>query len=62
MEEAIKEKLARERLQQALDTSAGVLDPGTYPEWDTPEKVSAWVRTSRQVGAASLSDKLPDAG
>ncbi|MEA2573631.1 MAG: hypothetical protein QOH93_929 [Chloroflexia bacterium] len=44
VEEAIKEKLARERLRHALDTSVGVLDPADYPGWNTPEKVTAWVR------------------
>jgi metal-responsive CopG/Arc/MetJ family transcriptional regulator len=49
VEEALKEKLSRERLKHALNVSAGVLDPIDYPDWNTPEKASAWVRSSRQI-------------
>jgi predicted transcriptional regulator len=62
VEEAIKEKLARERQKHALIASVGVLNPADYPDWDTPEKVSAWVRASRQVDNEALRDKLPDTG
>ena len=62
VEEAIKEKLARERLKHALAVSAGVLNPADYPDWGTPDKVSAWVHASRRAGDEALRDKLPDAG
>ena len=45
--EAVEEKLAHERLGRALESTAGFLDPGAYPEWETPEKTSAWVRALR---------------
>ncbi len=48
IEEAVKEKIGRERLKHALDVAAGALDPADYPDWNTPEKVSAWVRAGRQ--------------
>ncbi len=60
MEEAIKEKLARERQKHVLVASVGVLNPADYPDWDTPEKVSAWVRASRRVDDEALRNKLPD--
>lgn len=48
IEAAVREKLTRERQSAALRESAGVLDPNDYPDWSTPEKVSTWVRKSRQ--------------
>lgn len=60
VEAAIKEKLARERLRLALDSSAGALDVADYPNWNTPEKLTAWVRASRQADNDSLRNKLQD--
>lgn len=60
VEEAIREKLEREVLGRALEKSAGILDLKKHPEWDTPEKISAWVRASRQLDNESLKDKLGD--
>ncbi len=48
VEEAIKEKLAREKLLNALKETAGVLSREDHPEWETPEKVAAWVRDTRR--------------
>ncbi|MBF8265498.1 MAG: hypothetical protein HW384_1362 [Dehalococcoidia bacterium] len=48
VEEAIREKLAREKLLNALKDTAGVLSREDHPEWDTPEKVAAWVRDTRR--------------
>lgn len=48
VEEAVREKLRREALGRALEAAAGILSAEEYPEWDTPEKVSAWVRKLRR--------------
>jgi metal-responsive CopG/Arc/MetJ family transcriptional regulator len=48
VEEALREKVARERMARALIECVGVLHPGDYPEWDTPEKTSEWVHKLRQ--------------
>jgi predicted transcriptional regulator len=58
VEEAIREKLARHVLTTALAQSAGALSPADYPEWDTPEKVSAWVKAGRQEDVARLARRL----
>lgn len=56
--EALREKLARDRQDIALRQTAGILDLADYPEWDTPEKTSAWVRRSRSQDTARLNRKL----
>ncbi len=58
VEEAIREKLARASLSTALDQTAGILSPAQYPEWNTPEQVSAWVHEGRQEDQARLAHKL----
>lgn len=58
VEEAIREKLSRQALGTALASAAGVLKPGEYPEWDSPEQVSAWVKGGRQEDDARLARKL----
>lgn len=45
---AVHEKLARENLRAALRETAGSLDLADYPDWETPEKAAAWVRSLRQ--------------
>lgn len=57
VEEAIREKLARETLNAALQESAGVIESNNYPEWATPEKTSAWVRDTRRTDEARLLRK-----
>ena len=47
IEEALREKLARERMRRALADTAGSLDLADHPEWSTPEQVSAWVHEMR---------------
>lgn len=56
--EAVEEKVARERLGRALEASAGILAGESYPEWETPEKVSAWVRKLRSVDYEATERKL----
>lgn len=58
VEEAIREKLEREALGRAMKEVKGMLDPADYPEWSTPEKVSAWIRESRAEDDAVLERKL----
>lgn len=48
VEEAVREKLAREKLLSALKETAGILSRDDHPEWETPEKVAAWVRDTRR--------------
>jgi metal-responsive CopG/Arc/MetJ family transcriptional regulator len=48
IEEAVREKLAHDALSAALAESAGVLAPADYPEWQTPERTSEWVRSLRR--------------
>lgn len=55
--EALREKLARERQAEALHVSAGVLNLADYPQWATPEKVSAWVREQRVQDTKRLERK-----
>jgi metal-responsive CopG/Arc/MetJ family transcriptional regulator len=62
VEEAIREKLARASLSTALDQTAGILSPADYPEWDTPEKISAWVKAGREEDEARLTRKLRATG
>jgi hypothetical protein len=47
--EAVKEKVERERLGDALERTAGFLADEAHPEWATPEMVSAWVRELRSA-------------
>lgn len=44
---AVAEKLAHEQLGKALAETRGILVQDAYPEWETPEKTSAWVRELR---------------
>lgn len=62
VEEAIREKLARERLATAMRESPGSLNPADYPEWSTSEKVSEWVRSRRREDDLRLSEKLAGRG
>ena len=58
IEYAIREKLSREALSVALEESAGVLALTDYPEWETPESASAWVRSGRREDDKRLARKL----
>ena len=58
VEAAIREKLSREAVAAALREAAGSLDLAHYPEWQTPEEVSAWVRASRRADENRLVGKL----
>ena len=51
--EALRERLRREQLLQALEESAGILKKEDYPHWATPEKAARWVRKIRREGERS---------
>jgi predicted transcriptional regulator len=58
VEEAVREKLTLERQRKALRESAGILNAADYPEWQTPEMISEWVRNLRQLDNERLERKL----
>jgi metal-responsive CopG/Arc/MetJ family transcriptional regulator len=45
--DALRERLRRDRLRDAVRGTAGVLSAEDYPHWATPELVQAWVRERR---------------
>lgn len=45
--EALGERLRRDRLRGAIESSAGSLQGADYPQWRTSEDVVAWVRQLR---------------
>ncbi len=56
--EAVEAKLRREKLRAALKATAGILKDADYPDWETPEKTSAWVRRLRQEDDEATERKL----
>ena len=58
VEEAVRERLRRERARRLVESTIGVLDPAEHPEWSTPDKVVAWVREQR----AAETDAGPGGG
>ncbi len=57
VEEVIRERLRREALIEALKETAGSLSREDNPEWETPEKVAAWVRKIRREDDRRLKDR-----
>jgi metal-responsive CopG/Arc/MetJ family transcriptional regulator len=51
LEQAAREKLDRERLDEALVSTAGMLSAEDYPEWRDREAIADWVRSSRHTEA-----------
>lgn len=45
--EALSERLRRDRLRGAIESSAGALQGDEYPQWRTSEDVVAWVQHLR---------------
>ena len=45
--EALRASVRRDRFQEMIERTAGVLNPEDYPEWSTSAKVVAWVRARR---------------
>jgi Arc/MetJ-type ribon-helix-helix transcriptional regulator len=57
--EAIEERLEQRLLfGKALKEAAGALADADYPEWETPEKTSAWVRELRAYDNEAFERKL----
>jgi hypothetical protein len=57
--EAIEYRLQqRERFSKARAESTGVLADADYPEWETPEMTSAWVRELRTYDNEAFERKL----
>ena len=56
--QAVASLLDRERLGRALEATAGILTDDAYPAWNTPDKISAWVRASRAGDLAATERKL----
>jgi metal-responsive CopG/Arc/MetJ family transcriptional regulator len=55
--EALRARLKRDRLKEAMERTAGVWSAEEYPEFATSEKVVDWVRARR----AEVTDSGPDA-
>jgi hypothetical protein len=45
--EALEARLKRERLREAIRSTAGILNPEDYPYWRTADDVLEWVRAGR---------------
>ncbi|MBI4334743.1 MAG: hypothetical protein HY673_26110 [Chloroflexi bacterium] len=58
VEEAIREKLKRRTLDEALKKTAGILSAEKHPGWESPEKVAAWVRESRRRDMGTVATGL----
>ena len=58
IEEAIRIKVKREKLGQAIKAAAGSLRPEDYPEWSSPEKVTEWLRAMRREADQKLEEKI----
>ena len=54
--EALRARLKRDRLKEAIEKTAGVLRAEDYPEWPTSETVVDWVRARR----AETTDPGPE--
>lgn len=53
LQEAAGEKLDRLDLQQALVSTAGVVDGTDYPEFEDQDSINDWVRAQRRTDGAS---------
>jgi metal-responsive CopG/Arc/MetJ family transcriptional regulator len=56
--EAVEAKVAHDRFGKALKESVGILSAEDYPEWETPERISAWVRELRNEADEGTERKL----
>lgn len=56
--EAVEARVAHDRFGKALKEAVGILSAEDYPEWETPEKVSAWVRELRNEADEATERKL----
>jgi metal-responsive CopG/Arc/MetJ family transcriptional regulator len=54
--DALERSVKRDRLKEAIETTAGVLRREDYPEWSTSEQVVEWVRERR----SEVTDAPPE--
>ena len=52
LEEAAREKLERQALDEALVDTAGIVSPEENPDWTDRRAIADWVRASRRTEAA----------
>jgi hypothetical protein len=55
---AIREKLVREALGEALREVEGSIDVTGYPAWTSPAKVSRWVEATRRADHVRLKRRV----
>ena len=55
VQEAVEEKLRRQRLQTSLSEMAGSLADVDIPGWETPEAAAEWVRALRRGDSVGVS-------
>ena len=55
VQEAVEEKLRRQRLQTSLAEMAGSLADVDIPGWETPETAAEWVRALRRGDPVGVS-------
>jgi hypothetical protein len=58
VQEAVEEKLRRQRLQTSLAEMAGSLADVDIPGWETPEAAADWVRALRRGDPVGVSIPL----
>jgi len=58
IEEAVREKLALAKQQDAMRKYAGALKDYDFPAWSTPEKVSEWIHEQRSWESDRLDEKI----
>lgn len=54
IEDAVEERVTRQRLRMALATTAGMLRDDYPPEWETPDTTREWLRKIRASGEKRL--------
>jgi len=57
--EALEAKLKRERLREAIRSTAGILNAADYPYWATSEDVVEWVRAGRAETTRVVNEVQP---
>ena len=58
VEEAVAERVRRDRQLTALRDPDGALNPDDYRHWATPGKTSVWVRSLRRAADAHSREKV----
>lgn len=58
IQQAVFEKVHREKQISAFAESAGILKDAPTPQWKTPQKTSSWVKKIRKLDTTRLESKL----